>query len=1077
MSAKHKASFFSNRQNRLKLVTGALFASVAIAGSAVLATSNAIAAPTPVSLSCPAGTVDLNVTGKIVCEVTYTSTPGAAFSFPSYVHSAEALIVGAGGTSVGGYAGGGGEVKVVSLDTATDAQITVGTSNTGYGTSNVTQGTSSHNADAGADGYDGNGAAPDPVPGQSGNGNAGSFFQTGVGAGGGAGTVGGFGAVDQADPLSLFGGEGVQPADLVSSTSLFANDTTCYGGGGSAWSSSYLTYVSGSKFYYSAGLSQGGQPTNVYCAGGYATNPIYNSAANLDGANLLISRNTVVQNGVTYVYHGSNSIPDYIANGVSHVDPTQNSGGGAGAYFSQTSTLPGANGYVSIRFQLLRDIYVVPKDKTKTYGDAAPTYDYDLCTDAACTGGPIVGPAGMTDPTCTSDYVASSSTTGSVPNSPRSITCSGGSMTGYNFITTPTATLTIVKANADCVVDPYDVTYDGTAQTDSGTCTGVNGEDLSGDLTVADSNTNAGEYKGESWNFTDTTGNYNDQNGKVDNYIRQANADCSVTPYDEVYDGTEYADTGSCTGVNGEDLSSDLTVAPGHTNAGTYNAEPWSFTSTSGNYKSQNGSVNNRIRKAVANCTVNEYHVTYNGNQHTDTGSCTGVGGATLSGLTVPTGHTNAGTYNGEPWSFVDASGNYENQNGTVDNSIAKADAVCTVGEYHVTYDGNEHVDQGSCLDINGNPLSGLVVAPGHTNAGTYDAEPWTFTDVTGNYNDDNGISNNSIDKADVTCVVTPYDVVFDNNSHIDTGVCTGVGGEDVSAGLTVSPANTAVGNYLAEGWSFVDGTGNYNSKSGTVDNYIRKIPTNVNNTSGPNTLNPGTPLNLSYTGVPVLCTSSVTYTLDVNPLTGATGTYVLTGPTVDTTGWLPGNYVITATYTEDPNCLGSNNNTNLTVNNPVVPPVVDPCGTEAEIEHYALTHEEDGCEHHESGDNHDSYDPNHESGDGSRHEGDVRWEQKDCWKFTGTSTGYARAEGRNVRVSAVGYLSYWDKASKSWVLATNGKVTFNATYLSANANSKSQVTLSSFFGVSVEGAKKAGAPTLPSFTASNAPRSSFKFN
>jgi len=1074
MSAKHKASFFSNRHNRLKLATAGLFATMAIAGTAVLATSNAIAAPTPVSLSCPAGTVDLGVTGKIVCEVTYTSTPGAAFSFPSYVHSAEALIVGAGGASNGGFAGGGGEVKIVGLETATDAQITVGTSNTGFGTSNVTQGTTSHNADAGVDGYDGSGVSPDPVAGQSGNGNLGSFFQTGVGAGGGAGTIGGNGAIDQADELSLYGGEGVQPADIAANTSLFANDTTCYGGGGSAWSSSYLTYQQGAKTYYSAGLAQGGAPTNVYCAGGYATNPVYNAAANLVGAT-----STVTYQGVVYKWHTGNSVPDYIASGVSAIAPTANSGAGAGAYFSQTGSIAGANGYVSIRFQLLRDIYVVPKDKTKTYGDAAPTYDYDLCTDAACTGGPIVGPTGMTDPTCTSDYVASSSTTGSVPNSPRSITCSGGEKTGYNFITTPTATLTIVKADALCDVTPYDVTYDGTAQTDTGSCTGVNGEDLSGDLTLANSNTNAGEYKGEAWDFTDTTGNYNDQNGAVDNYIRQADALCSVTPYDEVYDSTEWADSGSCTGVNGEDLSSDLTVAAGHTNAGTYNTEAWSFTSTSGNYKSQSGNVNNRIRKADATCLVNNYDVDYDGAVHTDQGTCTGVNGETLTTLTVAPGNTNAGTYTDEGWTFTDTTGNYNNDSGSVTNYIHKIDATCVVNNYDVVYDGNVHTDQGTCTGLNGATLTGLTVANGHTNVSFYSQEPWSFTDPNGNYNSQSGAVDNNISKANISCTVNPYNVVYDGNSHQDTGSCTGVKGEDLTGGLTVYSPHTNVGDYLGEGWSYTDTTGNYNDDSGAVDNYITPLATNVNNTSGPNTLNPGSPLTLSYTGVPVLCTSAVTYSLDVNPLTGVAGTYVLTGPTVDTTGWIPGNYVITATYTTDANCTGSSNNTNLTVNNPVVPPVVNPCTTEAEIEHYALTHEEDGCEteHHDSTDNHDSYDPNHESGDGSRHEGDVRWEQKDCWKFTGTSTGYGRAEGRNVNVTAVGYLSYWDKSSKSWVLATNGKATLSANFLAAKANAKSQVTLSSFFGVSVTGAKKAGAPALPDFSASSAAHGSFKFN
>ena len=1004
MSAKHKVGFLANRHNRMKVAAGAIMATMAIAGSAVLASTTAFAGPSPVALACPVGTVDLGVSGKIVCEVNFTSTPGSDFVFPNYVHSAEALIVGAGGSSVGGYAGGGGEVKVVSLDTATDAKVTVGTSNTGFGTSNVTQGTTSHNADAGTDGYDGSGVSPVPVPGQSGNGNAGSEFQTGVGAGGGAGSIGGNGAVDASDELSLYGGNGVQPSDITSTDSLFYDNTTCFGGGGSAWSSSYGTQVTGAglnqKIYYSPGQAQGGVPTNVYCAGGYATNSLYDSTANNLNATL-----SVVKNGITYKWHSGNSVPDYIASGVTATAPTANSGGGAGAYSSQAETIPGANGYVSIRFQLLRDIYVVPSNKNLTYGDNTPTYDYQLCTDANCTGGPITGPAGMTDPTCTSDYVPFSSTTGDVAHSPRDITCSGGSKLGYNFITTPTATLTIVKADALCEVTAYDVVYDGTAKTDNGSCTGVNGEDLSSDLTVADSNTNAGDYKGEGWSFTDTTGNYNNQSGTVDNYIHKADANCSVGEYHVTFDGKSHQDVGSCSGVNGEDLSGGLTVAGPHTNAGTYPAEPWSFT---------------------------------------------------------------------------DPNGNYNSTSGTSDNSIDKADANCSVNPYDVFYDGNSHQDTGSCTDVDGNPLSGLTVADPHTNAGSYPTEGWSFTDASGNYNNTSGTVDNLIRKATATCSVTAYNVQYDGNSHVDTGSCHGLNNVDLSGGLTVSPGHTPVGDYLAEGWSFTDVSGNYEDQSGTVDNYITKIPTNVNYTGGPSSLNPGTSLNLSNNGVPALCTTAVVYTLDVNPLTGAAGPYTLTGPVVDTTGWLPGNYVITVSYpTGDPICIESTNTSNLTVTNPVVPPVVDPCGTEAEIERYALTHQEDGCEteNHNSENNDNSGSHGDNSGSETRHEGDVRWEFKDCWKFSGTSTGYAKIDSRNARVTAVGTLSYWNKTTKAWVAASSAPVKFSANFLSAGSNAKSPVTLSSFFGVSVSGTRNAGAPALPSFATTNALHGTFKFN
>src|SRR5207244_13410881 len=76
---------------------------------------------------------------------------------------------------------------------------------------------------------------------------------------------------------------------------------------------------------------------------------------------------------------------------------------------------------------------------------------------------------------------------------------------------------------------------------------------------------------------------------------------------------------------------------------------------------------------------------TYDASAHTATGTATGVdvGGAalgtsfTLSGTT----HTNAGTYNKDAWSFSGGT-NYNDDSGTLDNSIAKTTAKVTVTPY-----------------------------------------------------------------------------------------------------------------------------------------------------------------------------------------------------------------------------------------------------------------------------------------------------------------------------------------------------------------------------------------------------------
>ena len=72
------------------------------------------------------------------------------------------------------------------------------------------------------------------------------------------------------------------------------------------------------------------------------------------------------------------------------------------------------------------------------------------------------------------------------------------------------------------------------------------------------------------------------------------------------------------------------------------------------------------ITAATATITVTPYTVTYNTNPHTATGTATGVGGANLSNDLDLSGttHTNAGTYNGDAWSFTDPTGNYQSASG-----------------------------------------------------------------------------------------------------------------------------------------------------------------------------------------------------------------------------------------------------------------------------------------------------------------------------------------------------------------------------------------------------------------------------
>jgi hypothetical protein len=97
----------------------------------------------------------------------------------------------------------------------------------------------------------------------------------------------------------------------------------------------------------------------------------------------------------------------------------------------------------------------------------------------------------------------------------------------------------------------------------------------------------------------------------------------------------------------------------------------------------------------------------------------------------------------------------------------------------------------------------------------------WTFTDVTGNYNDDSGSVSIVINKVNASIDVTAYNVTFDSNAHTATGTATGVKAEDLSSLLNLTgTTHTAVGDYPSDSWSFAGNT-NYNSDSGTVHDVI----------------------------------------------------------------------------------------------------------------------------------------------------------------------------------------------------------------------------------------------------------------
>ena len=178
-------------------------------------------------------------------------------------------------------------------------------------------------------------------------------------------------------------------------------------------------------------------------------------------------------------------------------------------------------------------------------------------------------------------------------------------------------------------------------------------------------------------------------------------------------------------------------VAPTCSATGTFNASTNAGTSTGaigctgGNggtlYTLDNTSVANVVvSKANPTCTVTPYAAIYTGGPITATGSCTGVSGATLSGLNLTgTTHTAVGTYSTDAWTFTDSTGNYNSASGTVSN---------TISALSVAYSGNGSASGSVPVDSTAYPMSGTVTVLGNSGSlarSGYAFEGWT-TDAAG---------------------------------------------------------------------------------------------------------------------------------------------------------------------------------------------------------------------------------------------------------------------------------------------------------------------------------------------------------
>ena len=127
-------------------------------------------------------------------------------------------------------------------------------------------------------------------------------------------------------------------------------------------------------------------------------------------------------------------------------------------------------GPASSQFHIAKaTLTVTPDAKSRTYGQAAPTYTFSVTgfqnSETKLTA------SGYSDPSCSSDYTP----TTPVADSPRTISCTGGTADNYTFDETATAQLTISKAHLTVTADNQKITYGDSAPASSALTATISG--------------------------------------------------------------------------------------------------------------------------------------------------------------------------------------------------------------------------------------------------------------------------------------------------------------------------------------------------------------------------------------------------------------------------------------------------------------------------------------------------------------------------------------------------------------------------------------------------------------------------
>jgi hypothetical protein len=211
---------------------------------------------------------------------------------------------------------------------------------------------------------------------------------------------------------------------------------------------------------------------------------------------------------------------------------------------------------------------------------------------------------------------------------------------------------------------------------------------------------------------------------------------------------------------------------------------------------------------------------------------------------------------------------------------ITPATATIHVTPYTLTYDGNAHTATGTAIGIGGVNLAADLTLSGttHTNAGTYTADSWSFTDPTGNYASASGTITDTINKAASAVLLTTslnpillqnpvtYTATVSSSISNPTGTVAFSDGGTVITACASAAVTTSNGQAICAVTYTVTGTHNITALYNGDTNFLVAGPSNTVSEAAID-INLGTPT-ASET---ILPGGTATYSFPIAPSSGTT--------------------------------------------------------------------------------------------------------------------------------------------------------------------------------------------------------------